>query len=525
MKRKQCGCGRAQAVRPGGLCNKCFAAQAAAGKEHTVTETIIALPLDSLLACDDTQPRESLDDQAVAEYAEEYGTPDAPGKDLPPVDAVFDGAKYWLWDGFHRYHARRRAGWEDIKVRVAEGTKADAQWLATGANKSHGLRRTNKDKIRAVHLSLCLHPERTDGWLATHVGVHPQTVTVQRLALVARGAIPWVADRCAEDGRRYNVPPPASHYHSDSLEVANTPGADTPRPTNPAAANRHKHICEECAEAFDIPVWHCTRCDHHWPMSREECWNCHETKRNDCPATSEHLPDDGDRNDTDTEVPPRCPAPETGDHTCDLCGKPFGQPMWHCTRCHQHWPADRETCGNCPSSRRNSNPQTTAADVEEEGRQGGDEEEGPADESPERSSAPPAGAVVEPALPAGAVVDVFGHPVPERLHESFRANERYRVILQHLKEIKREANKLASVPGGELLRRNLQNLFADLDNARRIVRFRCMPFSVCPYCLAKRDNCEACKGLGWSNESIFESAPDAMRRKANPSNALPRLDD
>lgn len=35
------------------------------------------------------------------------------------------------------------------------------------------------------------------------------------------------------------------------------------------------HVCD-CGEVFGMPVWHCGNCDHHWPMSREDCHNCPE---------------------------------------------------------------------------------------------------------------------------------------------------------------------------------------------------------------------------------------------------------
>ena len=35
-----------------------------------------------------------------------------------------------------------------------------------------------------------------------------------------------------------------------------------------------------CGETFwPDRVWHCGLCGHHWPMSREDCWNCHKFPR------------------------------------------------------------------------------------------------------------------------------------------------------------------------------------------------------------------------------------------------------
>lgn len=53
-----------------------------------------------------TQARESINQEAVQEYAEAI----AQGATFPPVTIFFDGAEPWLADGFHRYHAHRHAG-------------------------------------------------------------------------------------------------------------------------------------------------------------------------------------------------------------------------------------------------------------------------------------------------------------------------------------------------------------------------------------------------------------------------------
>ncbi len=36
-----------------------------------------------------------------------------------------------------------------------------------------------------------------------------------------------------------------------------------------------------CGEEFSERVWHCSECNHHWPMHREECANCYAGKKPD----------------------------------------------------------------------------------------------------------------------------------------------------------------------------------------------------------------------------------------------------
>lgn len=101
---------------------------------------------------------------------------------LPPVDVWFDGDEYWLSDGFHRHLGYLKADMESIPVTIHQGTVEDARWAACAANQTHGLRRTNKDKIRAVLMAL-KHPNAdsmTDREIAKHCGVDHKTVAKYR---------------------------------------------------------------------------------------------------------------------------------------------------------------------------------------------------------------------------------------------------------------------------------------------------------------------------------------------------------
>ena len=35
-----------------------------------------------------------------------------------------------------------------------------------------------------------------------------------------------------------------------------------------------EYVCEVCRERFQVKVWHCPFCDHHWPVEAQ-CGNCH----------------------------------------------------------------------------------------------------------------------------------------------------------------------------------------------------------------------------------------------------------
>lgn len=105
-----------------------------------------------------TQPRAAIDFDVVEEYALAL----ASGAAFPPVVVFFDGSTYWLADGFHRTHAHKVAERQSIECDVRQGTRRDAILFSVGANASHGMRRTNEDKRRAV-LALLNDPEWA-GW-------------------------------------------------------------------------------------------------------------------------------------------------------------------------------------------------------------------------------------------------------------------------------------------------------------------------------------------------------------------------
>lgn len=119
-----------------------------------------------------TQPRAVLSDDLIRDYAEAMTS----GAKFPPVTVFYDGADYWLADGFHRYHAVLSLEQKTLDADIRQGALAEAQWYSYSVNQAHGLRRTNEDKRRAVEAAL-RHPfagRYSDRELAKHCGVtHP----------------------------------------------------------------------------------------------------------------------------------------------------------------------------------------------------------------------------------------------------------------------------------------------------------------------------------------------------------------
>lgn len=159
MGRKICHCGKAQAVRPGGLCNRCFAETNVMPKQEPPTE----VPLDQIRIDGGTQSRVNTDQATVDNYAEAMQPEDGGmGDEFPPGHAFFDGAHYWLWDGFHRYLARQKLKLPTMKLIVRPGTQRDAVLASLGANAKNALQRSDEDKRKAVRIMLA--DDEWSGW-------------------------------------------------------------------------------------------------------------------------------------------------------------------------------------------------------------------------------------------------------------------------------------------------------------------------------------------------------------------------
>lgn len=106
--------------------------------------------IDAIRIDGGTQGRSVVDQPTVYNYLEDMKAGDV----FPRMFAVFDGATYWLVDGFHRYHAYKLLGIKEIEIDYKPGTQEEAQVLSFGVNSKHGKPRTNEDKRKVVLLAL-----------------------------------------------------------------------------------------------------------------------------------------------------------------------------------------------------------------------------------------------------------------------------------------------------------------------------------------------------------------------------------
>lgn len=132
------------------------------------------LSLSTIQTDGGTQTRAAIQQDTVNDYAEAIEA----GETLPPVTVYHDGTTYWLADGFHRYAAHEKLDAREIDADIRQGARRDAVLHSVGANSTHGLRRTNEDKRRAVQVLLedAEWREWSDREIGRRAGVSPSTV-------------------------------------------------------------------------------------------------------------------------------------------------------------------------------------------------------------------------------------------------------------------------------------------------------------------------------------------------------------
>lgn len=149
--------------------------------------TALEIPLAEVVADASAQMRVAGIDPGVAQ---EYADQMRDGATFPPIIVYHDGDAYHVADGFHRVAAARQVSLEEILAEVREGSDRDAVLAAAGANATHGIRRTNADKRRAVE-RLLGDPEWSR-WSDREIGriCHVDHKSVARVRRELTGEIP-----------------------------------------------------------------------------------------------------------------------------------------------------------------------------------------------------------------------------------------------------------------------------------------------------------------------------------------------
>ena len=200
---------------------------------------VVSLPLRKISMDGETQARVAFDEETQQEYAAALRA----GDKFPPLQVVWDKKTYWLWDGFHTLLGAMDAGLTSLFCEVTDGTLDDARWLSTGANTTHGLKRTNADKRNAVEMALKLRPTTSNSALANHCGVDEGTVRSARERLESASEIPKVTERTGTDGKTYdttNIGKPKGEESAGEESSADGDSAPQETPDNPPSTLKPK---------------------------------------------------------------------------------------------------------------------------------------------------------------------------------------------------------------------------------------------------------------------------------------------
>ncbi|HAV14414.1 MAG TPA: chromosome partitioning protein ParB [Opitutae bacterium] len=146
-----------------------------------------------------TQARIATNDEAITSYADAM----LEGAQFPPVIVYYDGAKYWLADGFHRFLAAQRNGSETLHAEVHAGARTEALKHALGANSTNGIYRSSADKRNATEIALEEWPNMSNSVIAEMCKVSHDLVRRCRLEMEKLNRIDSQKVVTGKDGKQY----------------------------------------------------------------------------------------------------------------------------------------------------------------------------------------------------------------------------------------------------------------------------------------------------------------------------------
>ncbi|MGB0413763.1 MAG: ParB N-terminal domain-containing protein [Coraliomargarita sp.] len=157
------------------------------------------LELDLIDIYGGTQARVATNDEAITSYADAM----LDGAVFPPIAVFYDGSKYWLADGFHRFLAAQRIEKAEISAEVHAGSRTDALRYALGANATNGIYRSNADKRNAVEIALEEWPNMANSVIAEVCKVSADLVRRCRVEMEKAERIEPQTRVTGRDGKEY----------------------------------------------------------------------------------------------------------------------------------------------------------------------------------------------------------------------------------------------------------------------------------------------------------------------------------
>jgi hypothetical protein len=160
------------------------------------------IELSKVILDPEIQSRVELDESYIEDLKKDL----MEGAEFPAIIVFSDDTNYWPGDGAHRLIAHQRAGRSEILAEIRRGGKRDAKLFGVGANATHGKRRSNADKRKAVET--LLKDEEWGRWSDRQIGkacrVSQPLVSAIRKELTD-GGFQFPATRKCSDGREMDV--------------------------------------------------------------------------------------------------------------------------------------------------------------------------------------------------------------------------------------------------------------------------------------------------------------------------------
>lgn len=163
----------------------------------------VRVKMAAIIMDDSLQVRASVDPVAICGYAELMKA----GERFPAVQLFKAGDGYFIGDGWHRILAAKSCGFVTFPAVVNPGGRAAALRFALSANSTHGLPRTNEDKLRALSIADKEYPTVSNRELGRICAVSEGFVRSYRIRCVPNAP----EKRIGKDGKSYDATrkPPA----------------------------------------------------------------------------------------------------------------------------------------------------------------------------------------------------------------------------------------------------------------------------------------------------------------------------
>lgn len=186
----------------------------------------VELPLLEVRCDGGTQSRAFMSAQLIMDYRQLLRE----GVVFDPVVVFYDGANYWMADGFHRWQAHKDEGRAKILCAVKQGDKRAAILYSVSANAKHGLKRCNADKKRAVEMLLEDEEwrEKSDRWIAEKCEVSQPFVSSVRKQSTDNRYQLRDEKRLGLDGKLRQLPKARGEVAAPTLPKPHDVGAEAP---------------------------------------------------------------------------------------------------------------------------------------------------------------------------------------------------------------------------------------------------------------------------------------------------------